>query len=303
MYWSHPLREESYQYPNQYSFGDALIIAPIVSPKSSKTGLGHVKVWVPPERHVDLLTGRVYDGDRELDMYRPLGDVPVLATGGAIVPLDLLLTPDNGCKNPEGYEVLVVVGKDGKYTIIENERDNVQAGDKKNEHVSEIEWNQGDGRLTIKSPLPKGWAVRFVSVLETSQAPSVSVNGTAASKAKVSVEKDGRFPGLVISLSEAVEANSTITIDIGAEPQLGVWDHSRKLEDLITALQINFAMKDNIWSAIQSKQPDVVKMGRLLGLALETEVAGPLVEYLVGDSRKESGVVAHGVNGTNGVKA
>ena len=123
MYWAYPTRDEAYAYPNQYSFGPSLIVAPVVQKRDTRTGRAKVKVWVPPQRHVDLFTGFVYDGDRELDMYRTIDHVPVLAPEGSIVPLDGDLAPENGCHNPVSLEVLVVVGHDGRFRIVEDPLD------------------------------------------------------------------------------------------------------------------------------------------------------------------------------------
>lgn len=125
MYWAYPTRDEAYAHPNQYSFGLSLIVAPIVQNRDTRTGRAKVKVWVPPRRHVDLFTGFVYDGDRELEMYRTIDHVPVLAPEGSIIPLDGNLEPENGCHNPVSLEVLVVVGQDGRFRIVEDPLDDV----------------------------------------------------------------------------------------------------------------------------------------------------------------------------------
>lgn len=118
LYWKFSTRAEAYRFSNQYYFGPSRVVAPIVSPRHKTTNLAKTQVWVPPRRHVDIFTGTVYTGDREIDLYRSLQSIPVLALEGSIIPLDRELVPANGCANPAAIEVIVVVGHDGHFDII-----------------------------------------------------------------------------------------------------------------------------------------------------------------------------------------
>lgn len=65
----------------------------------------------------------MYDGDREIVLHRPLEEYPVLAHEGSIIALDADVSPRNGCLNPDEFEVIVVVGRDGQASIVEDTRD------------------------------------------------------------------------------------------------------------------------------------------------------------------------------------
>ncbi|KAK8071928.1 glycoside hydrolase [Apiospora saccharicola] len=170
LYWKYPQSAEAYRYPNQYFFGQSLIVAPIVIPRDESTNLAKTKAWLPPSRHVDIFTGTVYDGDREVDLYRSLDQTPVLAPEGSIVPLDLGNVPANGCRNPDGFEIIIVVGRDAQFDIIEDVRDdydpNAGPAESDDEPVQwrtiSIGFDQAAGRLTI-APTDRVWKIRFIS--------------------------------------------------------------------------------------------------------------------------------------------
>lgn len=121
MYWDWPESKEAYAVPNQYRFGSELLLAPITQPRDRSTHLGKVDAWLPPKRYADIFTGLVYYGDRTLTLHRPLTQVPVLAPEGAIIPLDAAWRPKSGSPNPEAIEVLLVVGADGSFDLIEDD--------------------------------------------------------------------------------------------------------------------------------------------------------------------------------------
>ena len=298
MYWSHPSRDEAYEYPNQFSFGSRLIAAPIVQPRDGRTNLAHVKVWVPPGRHVDMLTGTVYDGDREVNMYRPLESLPLLAPEGSIIPLDGAAVPANGCKNPSQFEVLINVGKDGQFAIVEDERDDVEAHGGKTQRKFDIAWTQQDGRLTVSSPASRSWTFRFVSVLRVSPLAKVLVNDIQVPKANFDVQKHASLPGLVVSISE-VAADSTIVVELGPDPKLAVLDHLDTMSSFIAQTQMKYSDKDKVWTIMEAEHPETVKVGRLLSLGLDNAITGPIVEWLIADSRPK--LPSHGLNGVNGM--
>lgn len=122
MYWKYPALEEAYKPPNQYTFGSELMVCPVTKPRDLSTNLASVRAWFPPgaARYVDIFTGLVYDGGRELEIFRPLGEMPVFAAEGSIIPLNAAAVPENGGHNPSALEVIVIVGKSGRFEIVEN---------------------------------------------------------------------------------------------------------------------------------------------------------------------------------------
>lgn len=317
MYWSFPERGEAYQVPNQYFFGSELIVAPIVRPRDKRTNLGSVKVWLPPmHRHVDIFTGTVYDGDRELNMYRPLSQIPVLAHEGSIIPLDASPTPANGGFNPAGFEVLVVVGRDGETCIIEDPADDEsgsapqghrQGAARKDSAVhgtadrtSSITYVQEKGELTAHVTAGRSWTFRFLALTSRPKNLTVAVDGRdCTNDATISVSQfPHAVPSLIIfvpstirqqtsSSSSSPSDTSTIVVSLGQDPQLSVLDHKPRIEKLLLDYQTEFSIKDQIWDAVvQNDGAGInVKLGRLMSLGLDEALMGPVAELLLGDER------------------
>ncbi|CAM1500408.1 Fc.00g095700.m01.CDS01 [Cosmosporella sp. VM-42] len=289
LYWNFPSRDEAYRHLNQYYFGPSLVVAPVVHPRDKRTNMAKVTVWVPPGRHVDIFNGYVYDGDRQFDMYRPLQTLPVLAAQGSIVPLDGELAPANGCANPVGFEVLVVVGSDGAFTILEDvQDDNKPTTTESIQRSIQISYDQAVGRLeTIAAG--KEWTFRFISMVTDPAQVKVLVDGSLSAEARVSVETSPNLPGIVVKFPSGLSDESVLAVELGSDPQLSILDQTETISELLVDFQIEMVLKDKIWETLREAQPTPVKIGRLLSLGLEEEVLGPLVELLLADSRAAYG--------------
>lgn len=291
LYWKFPERDEAYGKPSQYYFGSSLVVAPIVRPRDKKTNLGAVDVWVPPGRHVDISTGIIYDGDRSIRMHRDINHLPVLAPEGGIIPLDVADEIGNGCTNPAGYTILVVVGKDGRFIIHEDMSDDKVADGSTIEHHKagpreiKIVFEQATGRLTIKMRgHQKSFTVRFLSLMEVPPAVTLTVEGNEQSlSSDPVVDHDGDMPGLVVNLPE-VDGHDAV-LNIGADPQLTVLDPLKRIERLVLDAQMDMNLKDRVWSVVKSDKPTGVRVGQLMSLKLDEELINPLIELLVADSR------------------
>ncbi|KAF2152182.1 glycoside hydrolase family 31 protein [Myriangium duriaei CBS 260.36] len=292
MYWKYPARDEAYEFPNQYSFGTALVVAPVVTACSKVTGLASVKVWIPPQRHVDIFTGWVYDGDREISMHRSISNIPVLAAQGSIIPLDLTLAPSNGCFNPEGYEVYIVVGQNGHFVIIEDPRDDVDNPQKLDgpDRQIKIEFDQLAGRVKVESG-GKWWKFRFVAVSRVPYGVRVLFNGAKQADATFNLEDTTGPPGLVVEVPPQ-PVDGTIIVDLGLNPQLDCIDPVETISNMLLDWQIDFALKEKLWKIVTSGQNESIKLGRLLTLGIEKALIGPIVEVLCSDSRTATGDTA-----------
>ncbi|KIW45381.1 uncharacterized protein PV06_03777 [Exophiala oligosperma] len=314
MYWLFPERDEAYSVPNQYFFGPELMVAPIVTPRDKRTNLGKVKVWVPPMyRHVDIFTGTVYDGDRELNMYRPLEEMPVLAHEGSIIPLDERVLPLNGGLNPSRFEVLVVIGRDGQTSILEDPADDPDQVNKKKDddelprsstggpRSSLIQYSQEKGDLVARVArsargvtIPR-WDFKFLAVTEVPKDLKVCVDGEdRTADAKVWIERFPYTPSMLVHVPpykvssdhQEEEYTSTITISLGPDPQLSVIDHRPRIEKLLLDYQTEFELKDKLWSIVDDRKSTInVKIGKLMSLSVDERLTEPVAELLLSDSR------------------
>lgn len=295
LYWAFPDCDEAYAKPNEYFFGPSLVVVPVVRPRDPKTNHAAVDVWVPPNRHVDIFTGLVYDGDREITMYRTLQHIPVIAQEGTIVPLDRNMQPGNGCANPEGFEVLIVVGQDGKFELHESSDDDDDEDDddsdakedlKGDDGLFQIIYEQASGTVITNT---RGRTFKFKFVALTSIPPSVSVLvDDVIVDAKVTLEEyPAEMPGLVIEVADDgfADRTSIIEVTIGPDPQLSAVDRGKRITDLLLDFQMDYEAKDRVQTICQSTQPVVTQVSRLMALSLEEPIVGPILELLTSDSR------------------
>lgn len=285
LYWNFPALPVAYMYPNQYLFGPSLVVSPIVDPRDTRTNLAKTRVWIPPQRHVDIFTGTIYDGDRELDMYRSLNSIPVLAPEGAIIPLDARSIPANGCKNPDAFEIIVVVGKDGQFELIEDSEDdcNQNASPSSGQRCLSIAYDQACGKLSFDGG-NKAWRLRFVSTHISPSSITVHCGKLSGNDTGVVQECYHVGSDTVLSLKR-LEANTNVTIDLGADPQLLVHDHMESFNRLLLDFQSEFYFKNKIWEIIGKDQPTAVKAGSLLSLDIDQVFKGPILELLLADGR------------------
>lgn len=98
LYYRWPREDQAYENPDQYMFGDDLMLAPVVSPANPVSGVASADVWFPPthtpwERGagwVEWASGRVYGGDGTAPERRlsfALNEIPVFARSGAVIPM------------------------------------------------------------------------------------------------------------------------------------------------------------------------------------------------------------------------
>jgi alpha-glucosidase (family GH31 glycosyl hydrolase) len=120
LYYDHPDDDAAYTVPNQFLFGDRLLVAPITTPADRSTLLGAVRAWLPPGRWTDVFTGVVYRGGTTVTLHRGLDTIPVLASAGAILPL---ASGDLGIANPDALELRVYAGADGSFVLAEDRDD------------------------------------------------------------------------------------------------------------------------------------------------------------------------------------
>jgi hypothetical protein len=287
LYWNHPETDAAYQFPNEYYFGPSMVIAPIVSPRDTRTNLAEVKVWIPSKRHVDMFTGIVYDGNRKLNLYRTLNDVPVLLSEGSVVPLDGSSVPGNGCANPNELEVLVVVGQDGKFEVLEDTTDdNGKKDETATRRSTSIRWSQSAGQLVCKG-MAKHWTFRFLAVGRSFSSPaSVSIDGKKTDQCEFGLERAECSTDFVIRLQAPSDnLTSEIMIEVDRDPQLQRNDHTNSLSNILRDYQIHVHEKEAIWRILNTSQEKTIKVGELLNLGLDDAFIGPVMERLLADSR------------------
>ncbi len=118
MYYDDPDDARAYACPQQYRFGSELLAAPITTPRDADTQLARQVVWLPPGDWFGFFDGAYYTGDRHHTVYAALGDIPVFARAGAIVPL---AAQSASTDNPTTLEVHIFPGADNRFELYEDD--------------------------------------------------------------------------------------------------------------------------------------------------------------------------------------
>lgn len=290
LYWHHPEVKAAYQLRNEYFFGSELLAIPITSPSDALTRLGRVRAYIPNGRHVDIFSGTVYDGNRELTLYRPLSHPPVLAREGAIIPLDGSTMLANDCANPTSYEILLVVGSDGQFEIFE---DDGLGGDLASVKFSKISlvYTQATGEMKIVHSNPERykscrWAIKLVGYLIPHDFEAQA--HTAAESFTPVVKRDAESNSTFLYLTTLITASEEhpLTIRLPPSPQLAITDARKHTLSILSKACIDHATKLGIWQIVEDHKTSVgAKIGSLSAMGLSEEMLGAVMEYLVADSR------------------
>jgi len=86
MYYDWPEAGEAYRYRDQYLFGDAMLVAPVVTPRNPANELAEVSVWLPAGEWFDTARGCTERGGRVITRKYLLSETPVFVRPGAIIP-------------------------------------------------------------------------------------------------------------------------------------------------------------------------------------------------------------------------
>ncbi|MEZ0448740.1 glycoside hydrolase family 31 protein [Cellulomonas sp. ICMP 17802] len=281
LYHQWPDAPEAYDQPHQFLFGSQLVVAPLTSPTDPRTRLASVRAWLPAGTWVDVFTGLVYDGGRELLLHRDLSTIPVLAPAGAIVPLDAAGVPANDPVNPAALEVLVVVGADGSFTLVED--DGTPAGTAS----TPLTFSQATGTLTVGPavgaldclPATRSWTVTFVAF---DGSPTATIGGLT-----LDALDDDTAPSLVrtddrVSITvEDVPVDAVLAVTVGPDPRLGPNDLARRLFALLDRAQIGYDLKARIHAIATSDAPLSVRVSHLQALPLDPPLSSAVHELLL----------------------
>lgn len=122
MYYQYPDCPESYEYKNQYMFGQNILVAPITS-HSTENGLCELEVWLPEGIWTDFFTADVYrvgKGGRAFTAVRSIDSIPVFVKEGSVI----VLSNDGGNTygNPHSLEARIYNGN-GEFSLFEDDSD------------------------------------------------------------------------------------------------------------------------------------------------------------------------------------
>ncbi|VUC25394.1 unnamed protein product [Clonostachys rosea] len=153
----------------------------------------------------------------------------------------------NGCPNPTAIEVLIIVGQDGHFTLIEHSRDDTYEKSNINGQAIRrinIEYSHKDGHLRVPSS-GKKWRSSI----------HVMASNEIVSNASVAIVHGHAEKSTVVTVPKSIPADTEIEVTLGVEPSLQVLDYTELIRVMLIDFQITLDSKDHIWKIVSSHEP------------------------------------------------
>jgi len=87
LYYDWPDADQAYAFPDEYRFGEDLVVSPVVVPLDSSSALARQRLWLPPGEWFEWSSGARLRGPQVLDRTFALDELPVYVRAGAILPM------------------------------------------------------------------------------------------------------------------------------------------------------------------------------------------------------------------------
>ncbi len=119
MYYNYPEENSAYACPNEYTFGQNMLLAPITKPAEKDTNLTRHLVWFPDGYWTNFFTNESYQGNFWQTLYYDRADIPAFVPDGSIIPLNANPV-GNGVELPKKFLVKVFLGEKGEFDLYED---------------------------------------------------------------------------------------------------------------------------------------------------------------------------------------
>jgi alpha-glucosidase (family GH31 glycosyl hydrolase) len=86
VYFEDPKHDESYRYPNEYMFGNDMLVHPITHPMGKDSLFTFQETWLPEGDWFELASGTILKGNRSVRRSFGAQEIPVYIKSGAIIP-------------------------------------------------------------------------------------------------------------------------------------------------------------------------------------------------------------------------
>ena len=294
MYYEHPMHADAYRHRNAYMFGQQILAAPITQKRSAVTRLAKSTAWLPPGRWVDIFTGIVYDGDRIVAFHRDLQNIPLLLKQGSMVPLDAFEDAQHGSHLPEAIEVVLAVGADGEFTLIEDDSTGNDMT-KITYAKTSLVYDQKKGKITIGPTTGPIVSNRTWSLyLPACNLSTITVNGQLIPgiQSETGVRfKLGLFP-----------SETAVVVQLGDPPAFRPNHWKELCKQRIDLCHAEYDKKWQVWNSIRSIYPSVllwetredvdcpddplaIIVSRLLATGANGDLVNALMEVMLAESR------------------
>lgn len=283
VYYVAPDEFPAYEVPNEYLFGSELLVAPVTTKRIPSVNLAKVKAWFPEGLWFDFFTGTAYRGGRSMELYRPLSQVPVLAHGGAIVPMTDKISALDAGQNPDSLEIRVYAGADGSFTLYED--DNVSCDYEKGicaKTPMSFYWTDkkafvlhpAEGNVEL-IPGKRSYSIRIFG--STAETASVLRNGSETQSQVTCYSKGHEIRVEIVD----VNPNETVEIRLPADAEVASNPVVEQVDELLNAAEISFMQKEILFARVKKCQDQLnVLVGELQAMELDDALRGALLEII-----------------------
>jgi len=248
MYYHNPKCNEAYEVPTQYYFGSEMIVSPVVSKNIASLKMGKAKVWLPEGNYYDFFTSRRYKGNRKLNMFRTINDMPVLIKEGNVI---VLTDEKDAEKSPKQLEIKAYCGANGSFTLYEDdgisenylENKNVKTLIENNWNNKELIINKGEGDLSL-IPSQRDYKVSFVGIEDNNV--EIYLEGEII-KGKTSYDNESKI--LTVKISN-IPTNAQLKIVLNKDTSLANRDLAKDFFELLDRCEIEIPLKEEIYSIL-----------------------------------------------------
>lgn len=281
MYYKYPHNESSYVVPNQYYFGDELIVLPFTEKVNSESLQAKFEAWLPEGNWYDLQTGLKYAGNRKINIYRPIDKVGLLIMEGSIIPLVDFSTYTNSVDNPEKLEVVIGSGQSGEFILREDftgkekTEDGVMTRLAYNHEGKQFMIHAAEGNLEA-IPNNRSWKLKIYGVKMNKAIMTVNNNVH-----EVKGQYDEKLNATIFNLNEIPVTSDII---IGFE-DIGTVDIKKikldKITDFLHQAQTFNKDKENLFEICRSDKSEAQIISDIMSFPAKPEILNPILEILL----------------------
>ncbi len=296
MYYPYPKKMEAYQTANQYMFGSEMMAAPVTTPCIKGINMAKTAVWFPEGEWYDIFTGLSYQGGRKMNVYRDITTIPVFAKAGAILPFQEDYMEDADV-NPKQLHLYVYTGKDGSFTLYEDDNATNDYQDGKCVKTR-YDWQEKEGSLRICSaegdtsliPEKRDYIITFCGIKEA----QATEKRTQGAEKKVSAQeiqdqgKDGKAAeegswfigkGQFTVVLKDVPVKEEVILSLKDREYAGN-EVVERCFGLLSRAEINSMLKEGVFGLIETEKDPLRLVGALLSMGLDEDTYSALVEII-----------------------
>lgn len=279
MYYQYPENFTAYGQKNEYFFGSELVVAPVTTPRIRSLNVARTKVWLPEGMWFDFFTDTVYRGGRNLNMYRTIDEIPVLAKAGAIVPMTERIQATEAESNPDELTIRVYPGADNTFVLYED--DNVSEDYRKGICAcTEMKLDWTEKTFTV-SPV-RG----ELSLLPARRTWKIELHKTTAARAEVLVNGEKQENcccrcGTTLTVTlEHLRPEDRVEIRLPKETEIAENPVQKQIFDFLNQAEIGFIDKEKIYRAAERslKAPELL-ISELQSMEIDQDLCGAVLEF------------------------